>query len=133
MPDAEPMEVSVMWGLRLLGPFYSILLLLTGVTCFLLVVVLVVRGKGSIAAAPLLLIAHLPLLIGLFAAVHGGILDYLEIATNGDPPRPATMGSAIARPLVALLGGMLMTFPGYLAATVASFVQAIKATSERGA
>ena len=84
MPEAELVGQSYFsWMSNALGP-YAILLPLAGLICFLLALILVLRGKGPMAAAGLILVAHVPLLIGVFAAIQGGIASYTVIATADD-------------------------------------------------
>lgn len=62
--DAEPVQQSYLsWMFTALGFPYLILLPLTALVCFVLALIIVVRGKGPMAAASLILIIHIPLLI----------------------------------------------------------------------
>ena len=92
MPEAEPIRHSMLsWLAHALGFSYAILLPLAGLICFLLALFLVVRGKGPLAPAGLVLIVHVPLLLGVFAAIQGGIASYSVIAMSATMPwRPVT-------------------------------------------
>lgn len=129
MPGAEPARVAMLeWMFRMLGLFYGILLPLAGLVSFLLVLILLLRGKGPMAAASLVLIVHIPLLIGLFAAIEGGIQTCTVI--HGVAPTSAEFAIGISTSLVAPLVGMLMMVPGYLAAVIGTFIRAVRSESE---
>lgn len=124
MPDAEPVQQSLLgWVFSALGVPYVLLLPIAGLVCFLLAVVVVLRGKGPMAVAALILIVHVPLLIGVFAAVQGAIASYTVIAMSGASPKPAEVAAGISTALVAPLVGMLMMVPGYATAALGAFIR----------
>ncbi len=89
-PDAEAVQQSfVAWVFSSLGFPYVILLPLAGVLCFLPALILVLRGKGPMAAASLVLIVPVPFLIGVFAAIRAGIASYTVIAMSTTTPKPS--------------------------------------------
>ena len=51
--------------------------------------IVVIRGKGSMAAAGLVLIVHVPFLIGILSATQGAIVSYDWIAMSATSPSPA--------------------------------------------
>lgn len=108
-----------------LGFPYVILLPVAGFLCFLISLVLVVRGHGSMASASLVLVVHIPLLIGIFAALHGGFASYMVIATSEAAPKPADVAAGISTALVAPMAGMLLMLPAYATAALGGFVRAI--------
>jgi hypothetical protein len=129
MPGAEPARVAMLeWMFRMLGLFYGILLPLAGLVSFLLVLILLLRGKGPMAAASLVLIVHIPLLIGLFAAIEGGIQTCTVI--HGVAPTATEFAFGISTSLVAPLVGMLVMVPSYLAAVIGTFIRAVRSESE---
>jgi hypothetical protein len=128
--NAEFVQQSYLsWMFASLGA-YALLLPLAGLLCFLLALVLVVRGKGPMAAASLILIVHVPLLIGVFAAIHGGIASYMVIAASSTTPKPSEVAAGISTALVAPLIGMMLMVPGYATAAVGGFIRSLAAKTD---
>ncbi len=131
MPEAEPVRQSLLsWALTALGFPYVFLLPLAGLLCFLLVLIVVLRGKGPMAAASLILIVPLPLLIGVFAAIQGGIASYTVIATSAATPKPSDVAAGISTALFAPLVGMIFMVPGYATAALGAFIRGLAAKTE---
>ena len=129
--DAEPVRQSLLsWMFTALGFPYVILLPLTGVMCFVLALLIVVRGKGPMAAASLILVVHIPPLIGVFAAIQGAIASYTVIAMSAATPKPSEVAAGISTALVAPMVGMLLMIPGYATAVLGSFVRSFVAKAE---
>lgn len=110
-----------------LGLSYVILLPLAGLLCFVLALILVLRGKGPMAVASLILIVHIPLLIGVFAAIQGAMASYTVIAMSSASPKPSEVAAGISTALVAPMVGMLFMIPGYVTAALGSFVRSFVA------
>ena len=124
-PSAEFVEQSYLsWMFTSLG-VYALLLPLAGLLCFLLALVIVVRGKGPMAAASLILIVHVPLLIGVFGAIHGGIASYQVIAVSATTPKPSDVAAGISTALFAPLVGMMLMVPGYATAAIGAFIRSL--------
>jgi hypothetical protein len=131
-PNAEFVQQSYLgWMLTSLGA-YALLLPLAGLLCFLLALVLVVRGKGPMAIASLILIVHVPLLIGVFAAIQGGIASYTVIAASATAPKPSDVAVGISTALFAPLVGMMLMVPGYATAAVGAFIRSLIVDADPG-
>ena len=131
MPDTAPTQPSFLsWMIMALGFPYVVLLPLAGLLCFLLAGFVVLRGKGPMAAAALILIVHVPLLIGIFAAIQGGIASYTVIAMSESSPKPSEVAAGISTALVAPLVGMLLTVPGYATAAIGAFIRSLQNNAE---
>lgn len=126
--DAPVRHSYLSWMYEALGMQYSVLLPLAGLICFVLALILVVRGKGPMAAAALILIVHVPFLIGIFAAVQGIIASYSIIAMSIVAPRPSDLAQEYSTALFATLVGIAMMVPGYSVAAVGALVRALVAT-----
>lgn len=134
MQNAEPVQQSVLhWMFTSLGPMYSLLLPLAALLSFIFVLILLFRGKGPMAAASLILIVHVPLLIGIFAAIHGAIASYTVIAMSEATPKPAELAEGISTALFAPLVGMFLMIPSYVTAAIGSFVRSLTAKAIPGA
>ena len=129
--DTEPVQQSLLnWMVAALGIPYIILLPLAGLLCFLLALIVVFRGNGPMSAPALILIVHIPLLIGVFAAIQGAITSYTVIAMSDATPRPSAVAEGISAALVAPIVGMLLMVPGYATATCGAFIRCLGANSE---
>jgi hypothetical protein len=131
MPDAEPVQQSLLsWIVAALGFPYVILLPLAGMLCFLLTLLVVLRGSGPMAAVTLLLVVPAPLMIGVFAAIQAAIDSYTVIAMSATTPRPSQVAAGISTALVAPLVGMLLIVPGYATAAIGAFIRSLGATTD---
>jgi len=108
-----------------LGPAYLLLLPLAALLSFVLVLLIVIRGKGPMAAAALVLIVPLPFLIGIFGAIQGAMSSYLIMATSGSTPKPSEIAVGISTALMAPLVGLLLMAPALIIAAAGSFVRSI--------
>jgi hypothetical protein len=128
MPDTKPIEQSFLsWFYYTLGLQYAILLPLAGLICFLLALILVLRGKGPMAAAGLILIVHVPLFIGVFAAIQGIIASYTIIAGSAVTPKPSELAAGYSMALVAPMVGMVLMVPGYTIAVLGTMIRSLVA------
>lgn len=131
MPEAEPVQQSLLnWMYTALGLPYVILLPLAGLLSFLFALIVVLRGKGPMAAAALILFVHVPLFIGVFAAIQGAIASYTVIATSPATPKPSEVAAGISTALVAPWFGMLLMVPGYATAAIGAFIRSFAAKVE---
>lgn len=132
--DAELVQQQSLlsWIGSSLGLPYAALLLISGLLCFVLSLILVLRGRGPMAAASLILIVHEPLLIGSFAAVQGGLASYRIIATSSAAPKPSEVAAGISTALVAPLVGLLLMVPAYATAALGGFIRALLKKADAG-
>jgi hypothetical protein len=135
MAEAEPVRQSILqWALHALGP-YAVLLPLAGLVSFLVALLLVWRGKGPLTGAGLILVVHVPLLVGLVAALQGTIASFAVIAMSDVAPKPAEVAEGISMALVAPLAGILLMLPSYavaiLGALLRSFIGADPPAGEK--
>jgi hypothetical protein len=110
---AEPIRQSdFSWLLNALGLQYAIPLPLAGLFCFLLALTPVLRGKGPIAGAGLMLFVHVPPLIGVFAAMEHLRASYSVNQGSLTTPNPSALAEADSSALVAPMVGMVLMVPG---------------------
>lgn len=112
-----------------LGFPYMIVLPLFGLISFVLAMILVMRGKGPMATAGLILVVHVPFLIGIFAAIQGAIASYSVIAVSPAAPKPSEVAAAVSTALIAPLAGMLLMVPGYAIATIGAVARSLSANA----
>ena len=129
--DTEPVQRSLLsWMVAALGFPYLILLPLAGLLCFLLALIVVRRGNGPMSAPALILIVHVPFLIGVWAAIQGGIASYIIIATSVSTPKPSEVAEGISTALVAPMVGMMLMVPSYATAALGAFIRCLGSNSE---
>jgi hypothetical protein len=122
--EFEPVRQSyLMWLFSALGWKYALLLPLAGLLTFGLTLLLVTRGKGAAQVGALLFIVPLPVLIGIFGVVEGLIASYQVIAASAVMPKPAHVAEGVSMSLVAVMLGMVLATPSFLAATVGLIVR----------
>jgi hypothetical protein len=127
-PELGPVQQSFLsWIFTALGFKYAILLPVSALVGLVLTLIVVVRGKGPMAGVALVLIIPAPLLIGVFAAIEGGISSYKVIATLPTDPAPGQGAAVISTLLVAPMVGMLLMAPTYILATLGSLFRSLSA------
>ena len=131
-PEVEPVRQSFLsWIFAALGFQYAILLALAGLLSFVVALIVVMRGKGPMSVVALLLIVHVPLLIGIFASIKGAMDSYTLIAMSSVSPKPSELAEGISTALVAPLVGMIVMVPGYAVAALGAFVRSLSGASNR--
>jgi hypothetical protein len=128
-PEVGPVPQSFLsWVLAALGFKYAILLAVSALVSFVLTVIVVVRGKGAMAGVALLLTIPIPMLIGVFAAIEGGVSSFPVIATLGKESAPGQVAAfLISTLLVAPMVGMALMAPSYILAILVSFFRSLSA------
>ena len=115
--EVETPQFSLLrWVFSSLGVPYIVLFGLAGLVCLVLTLVLVIRGKGPMAAVALVLVVHVPFFIGLFAALQGAASSFLVIATSGATPKPSEVAVGTSTGLIAPMVGLLVMAPSYVIA-----------------
>jgi hypothetical protein len=113
------------------GPFL-LLLLLTGFLSFVTALILVTRGRGAMAAAALVLVVHVPVFIGVLAALNGSINALVVIASSPVAPKPSEIAAGVSAALFSPLFGIALAAPGYGVAAVGAFVRAFSRQADSG-
>jgi hypothetical protein len=127
-PELEPVQPSFLtWVLTALGYKYAILLPASALVGLVLTLIVVVRGKGPLAGVALMLIVPVPFLIGVFAAIEGGIRSYMVIATLPTDPPPGQSAAIVSTLLVAPMVGIVLMAPSYALATLGSLFRSLSA------
>lgn len=125
-PEMEPVRQSFLsWLFQSLGLGYAVLLPLAGLFSFFLVLVIVIRGRGPFAGVALVLICHVPMLVGIFAAIQGAIISYSVIAMSSNAPKPSEVAAGISAALIAPMVGMVMMVPAYATAAVGATARSL--------
>jgi hypothetical protein len=130
MDATAPQQQSfLLWLYQSLGLMYSGLFFLSAVIGLILVLVLLVRGKGPMAAVCLLFVVHLPVVIGVLGAVQGMISMYSVLAASNATPKPADLAQGISTSLVTVLVGSLLTLGFYMLAIPGTLLRSFRSES----
>ncbi|MEM9587918.1 MAG: hypothetical protein AAGA03_11620, partial [Planctomycetota bacterium] len=78
--EAEPLTFLEMVA-QALGPVYGLAMVTSGFVCCLLALLILIRGRGPLASAALILVVPVPFLIGLTAGFQGCLQSFLLVAT----------------------------------------------------
>ena len=108
-----------------LGWRYMFLLPLAAIVSFVLILVLVLRGKGSTLSAALVLLVPLPFLVGILGYVDGLVASLQVIAMSDTAPKPSQLAQGMSMAFVTIWIGMLLSIPGLLLAIGGSFVRSV--------
>lgn len=108
-----------------LGMRYTILLPLAALVSFVLVLVVVLRGRGHWATAALVLLVPLPFYVGIMGVIDGMIASFQAIAMSDTAPKPSAMAQGVSMALISAMVGLFLSVPGYLLAVVGSFVRSL--------
>ena len=122
---AAPRQQSMlMWTFNALGWRYTLALPLAGLVCFVLALLIVVRG-GSYAGPALLFVVPIPALIGLLGVVDGIVMVTTVFAGSSVAPKPNEVLEGLGTSVVTLLVGLLVMAPAYLVATMGLFIRTL--------
>ena len=128
----EPFQVSFLsWIIESLSGPLLLLLLLSGVMCFIVALILVRRGEGPFAAAALVLIVNVPVFIGVFAGMYGSLSALRAVALSVGTPKPSEVVAIVVAVLLGPLLGILLALPGYAVAASGAYLRAIRSDAER--
>lgn len=127
--EFEPASQSLLtWTVMALGA-YGFLLVAAGLVSFLVSLLIVIRGRGPMAVAALVLIVPLPLLIGVLGAWHGAVASFGTIAMSGAEVKTSEFAGAVIAMLARPIVGMLFMAPGYVVAAGGSFIRSMLSTT----
>ena len=108
-----------------LGWRYTFLLPLAALASFVLILALVLRGKGSTLSAALVLLVPLPFLVGILGYVDGIVASLQVIAMSDTAPKASQLAEGMSMAFVTIWIGMLLSIPGLLLAIGGTFVRSL--------
>jgi len=120
---AAPAESLLMWFIDGLGLFYLAAIVGTAVFAGLLTLVVVLRGKGTMAAAALILIPPCPLWIGMYSATEGLLRALFVLQASETEPRLSELCAGASTALIGPAFGMLLMAPIYALAVFGSLLR----------
>jgi MotA/TolQ/ExbB proton channel family protein len=125
--EAEPRMSFVQWFFMALGTRYTIMLPLAALIAFVVIIVVLARGRGWAAGAAAVLAPLMPLLVGLLGTIDGLIMSYMVIASSDAAPKPSEVAEGVSTSLVAALVGLTLTAPIYLVAVFGLLIRSLMA------
>ena len=131
MSEAAPANISYLqWMYQSLGVPYVFLLPLVGLICFILTLIIVLRGKGAMSVAALVLVVHAPLMLGIFAGIQGMIASYQIVAMSQATPQPAQLAEGTSTALFAPMVGMALVAPSYAMAAIGAIIRSFTGNAD---
>ena len=118
------------WIFSSLGLWYTLILPAVALVCFVLTLLLVLRGRGPMAAAAIALIVPVPFLIGIAAALRGAMASFIVIASSSTPAKPSEIAVGISTALVVPLVSLFLMVPSYLVAVAGATIRALVSDGE---
>jgi hypothetical protein len=110
-----------------LGWRYTMLLPLAALVSFLLILLLILRGRGSFVSTGLILLVPLPFLVGIMGYVDGLVASFQVIAMSDTAPKPSQLALGLSMSFVTIFVGILLTIPGYILAVVGTLIRSLTA------
>ena len=123
-------QSSLTWFFSSLGWKYTLLLPMAGLFSFVVVLVLILRGKGPAMVGALVFLVPLPFFIGVFGVVDGLAASFQVIAMSDVAPKPSRLANAISMSLVSAWVGMFLSVPGYLLAVAGLIIRSFGVDSQ---
>ncbi|TWT63451.1 hypothetical protein [Rubinisphaera italica] len=114
------------WMLSSLGIF-SLLIPLSALISLAMILTLLIRSRGSMSAAAIILVVPVPLLLGMIACFQGAIEAFQVIAQSTVSPKPADLADGISTSLMGMMAGLLCAVPGLIVAILGCFYRAMTA------
>jgi hypothetical protein len=130
----RPVQRSLLvWMYEALGPFYLLVLPLSGFLVFLGACLVVALSRRPAVVAAYLVFLPLPLLIGVYGTVQGFIASLSVIATAAGSPQPAEVAEGVSTGLFTSVVGLTVTFPSYFVLAIGLFLRTVFRRDERSA
>jgi hypothetical protein len=113
------------WVIETLGPFYSVVIPLAGLSVFFAACFVVMRSRRPGMIAAWLVLVPLPLLVGFQAAMFRwmSVSAELSMSSSGVPLTVAQIGEISFSGLVPLCVGLLEIWPAFVILTVGLIVR----------
>jgi hypothetical protein len=96
------------------------MILAVGPFCFVLTLLIVIRGQGPWACAALIFIVPIPFWHGLFGTLKGLLASLSVIAMSDAVIKTSEISDGVASSLLNPMLGLVMMAPSYLVATLGS-------------
>lgn len=128
-PNSPAGQSRLMWMLRALGPEFVLLLPATALIALVVVLILVLRGKGPAMVGAILLVVPLPIYVALLGVLSGMIRTCGVVLMADTPIKQSDLADVLADVLICMLFAMTLTLPAILLATAGLIVRALQGES----
>ncbi len=128
--EVHHQESFLVFLFRSLGMRYAFLIPLVALAAFVIVLIVVIRGKGPFAVSAMVFAIAMPLLVGLNGALDGMLASYQVIAMSTQSPKPNEIAQGVSMSLVAPLVAMFFTTPAFFTALVGSLLRSLLPDSQ---
>ena len=131
MPEREKMleilknESVLEYCQRSMGAMYGFPLPAAAFFSFVLVLLVVIRGRGPTVGPALVLLVPMPVYLGLLGTLDGLLAAGRIMEQSGVEPELWALGGAGASSLVTLVVGTMLTIPAFLTGAIGAFVRAM--------
>lgn len=115
----------LLWLYRALGVRFAFLLPAAALLSFVLVLLVLLKGKDRTIGPCLVLIVPLPFLVGIYALFDGLVASFQVISASQLAPKPTEIYEGLAMSFVAPYLGMFLTLPGYCAAVIGLLIRTL--------
>lgn len=118
-------ESLLQYYYRCCGPTYSIMIPLLAFIAFVLVVLILAKGKGPTVGPALVLTAPMAAYFGLYGTIGGLLATARIVEQSGTDPDPWMLWSGVGSSLVTFMLGMMLSIPAFLTAVVGAVLRAV--------
>ena len=120
----EPQSLASFY-LSALG-VYAILLPLAALVSLAIALIVIVRGRGPLASASLVLAVSLPLLVGMYGTISGALASCRVVSSWDFQLKTAEILEAVSHALVPIQIGMVLMAPIFVLALFGSLWKSLK-------
>lgn len=113
------------WMFQALGPFYGLLIPLSGLLLLLGAIIVVASNRRPAVIAAYLAFVPFPFLLGLMAVFSGAISSFQAVAMAGAAPKASELAEGWSLALFAGLVGLYAMLPGLLVTAVGLFLRTL--------
>jgi hypothetical protein len=129
----EPVQQSLLqFYVSALGPTYLVLLPLAALVGFVVTLIVVIRGRGPMAVAALVLAAMLPLLVGIESTIDGMMASSMIFAKSAAQAKSSEVAHSVSMSLASLKVAFWLTAPIVLLAVVGSLARSLINNVQKG-
>jgi hypothetical protein len=127
--ESEPVRRSYLeWLFEGIGLPYSLLLPAAALVTFILVIILLRRGRGVELVGALLFVVPMPIFVGCLRIVYD-MIEAMQIIAISDSPKLGEVVYAASAGLATFWYAMILILPSYLLALGGLFLRAIRPPS----
>jgi hypothetical protein len=121
---AQPVPKSLLrFFYDAIGLQYVLLLSMAAIIGFAITLIVVIRGRGTLATAALLFAVPLPFVVGMFGALDGAAHSLVIISQSDMAPKSSEVAQGVSVVLITPMVGMFLMSPSYAVAMFGSLIR----------